>query len=145
MHDMLAVIRMRGSVRTSKGTEDTLKMLRLHRKMHCVLLTKNDSYRGMLQLTKDFITWGEISDIMLEKLVLKRGRKAGNNRLTSEEIISVITALQSGAPLSKLPIKPVFRLSPPSGGFKHGIKHAYPKGELGNRKEKINELLEKMI
>lgn len=142
---MIAAIRIRGSVRTRRGTEETLRMLRLSRKMHCVLLPKNDSYKGMLQVVKDFITWGEISDVMLEKLVLKRGRKAGDKRLSSEEIIGAITALQSGTQANKLPIKPVFRLSPPSGGFKHGIKHSYPKGELGYRKAAINELLEKMI
>ena len=41
-------------------------------------------------------------------------------------------------------IKPVFRLSPPSGGF-NAVKEYYPKGDLGYRGEKINELLKRMI
>ncbi len=142
---MIAVIRLRGSVRTRRDIEETLRLMRLNRKMHCVIIPENPSYRGMLQIAKDFITWGKISDSVLEKLVLKRARKPGNERTTEEEARRAIAALKEGTPSRKLHIKPVFRLNPPSGGFKYGIKHAYPKGELGNRKDKINELLEKMI
>ena len=41
-------------------------------------------------------------------------------------------------------IRPVFRLGPPRKGFK-SIRLPYPRGDLGNRKEKINDLLERMI
>lgn len=36
------------------------------------------------------------------------------------------------------------KLKPPKGGFK-SIKEMYPKGDLGYRGEKINELLKRMI
>ena len=42
-------------------------------------------------------------------------------------------------------IKPVFRLTPPSKGFKKSIKQQYPNGEIGYRGEKINELILRMI
>jgi large subunit ribosomal protein L30 len=35
---MYAVIRIRGSVNVRKDIDDTLRMLRLNRKMHCVVL-----------------------------------------------------------------------------------------------------------
>ncbi|PIY60378.1 50S ribosomal protein L30, partial [Candidatus Woesearchaeota archaeon CG_4_10_14_0_8_um_filter_47_5] len=43
--------------------------------------------------------------------------------------------------------KPFFRLSPPKGGFrKGGIKTPYVRGgALGNRKEKMNDLIQKML
>jgi len=41
-------------------------------------------------------------------------------------------------------IEPVFRLTPPSKGFK-SIKEHYPKGDLGYRGKEINELLKRMI
>ncbi|MFH1779965.1 MAG: uL30 family ribosomal protein [Candidatus Micrarchaeota archaeon] len=41
--------------------------------------------------------------------------------------------------------KPPFRLKPPKNGFKGSIKKQYPKGALGNRKEKINELINRML
>ncbi|MBI5072715.1 uL30 family ribosomal protein [Candidatus Woesearchaeota archaeon] len=40
--------------------------------------------------------------------------------------------------------KKILHLSPPKGGFK-GIKLVYPKGDLGYRGEKINDLIKRMI
>ena len=139
---MFAVIRVRGKVKIKSEIEDTLHILRLNRKNHCILIPESRSYKGMLQKVKDRITWGEISDDMLQKLIMKRGRKPGNKRLTEEEAKKVAESLKAG---NKPEIKPVFRLTPPSKGFKKSIKQHYPNGELGYRKEKINELLEKMI
>ena len=41
-------------------------------------------------------------------------------------------------------LKPLFRLNPPSKGFK-ATRLGYPKGDLGYRGGKINELLKRMI
>ncbi|NUN11853.1 uL30 family ribosomal protein [Candidatus Micrarchaeota archaeon] len=41
--------------------------------------------------------------------------------------------------------KQPYRLNPPKGGFKGSIKQPYPKGALGNRKEKINDLVNRML
>lgn len=140
---MFVVIRIRGMVGVRKEIKHTLEMLRLHRKNHCVLIKETNSIKGMLQKAKDYITWGDISEDMLKKLVEKRGRKLGNKRLNKEETEKVFNEVKSKGK-SEL-IKPVFRLTPPSKGFKHSIKQHYPKGELGYRKEKINELLKRMI
>lgn len=145
MIDMLAVVRLRGTVKARKKEEDTLKLLRLHHKMHCVLLSETKDLLGMIQKVKDYITWGKISDENLKFLIAKRGRKIGNARLGKEEAEKIFAELNANKKISKLEVKPVFRLSPPSGGFKFSIKHPFPKGELGNRREKINELLERMI
>ncbi len=142
---MLAVVRLRGTVKARNKEEDTLKLLRLHHKMHCVLLNETKDLLGMIQKVKDYITWGKISDENLEKLIAKRGRKSGNLRLSADEAKKIISEIKANKKISEFGVKPVFRLSPPSGGFKFSIKHPFPRGELGNRKEKINELLEKMI
>jgi len=141
---MYAIIRLRGLVNVRHDLKDTLLMLRLNRKMHCVVLKDTESVRGMLQKAKDWITWGDISDDVLKLLVDKRGRKPGDLRLTKDEAENIIKSLKE---TGKIPegIKPVFRLTPPSKGFKHSIKQQYPKGELGYRGEKINELLKRMI
>ena len=142
MFDMFVAVKLRSGIDMKSDIADTLKMLRLHRKNHCVILKDSPSIRGMLQKVKDYITWGEISDEVLAKLVEKRGRKTGNLRLSKEESESVVNEIKtSGKPSS---IKPVFRLSPPSKGFK-SIKQHYPKGDLGYRKDKINDLLKRMI
>jgi len=141
---MYAVIRLKGLVKVRKDIRDTLKMLRLNRKMHCVLLKENDVVKGMLQKVKDWITWGEIDDNILKILVEKRGRKPGNKRLTKEEAEDVFNKIKNDERIPK-EIKPVFRLTPPSKGFKKSIKQHYPKGELGYRGKEINKLLKRMI
>ena len=141
---MYAVIRIRGSVNVRKDVDDTLNMLRLKRRMHCVVLKDSDNLKGMLQKAKDWITWGDINDNVLKLLIDKRGRKIGDKKLTKEESENTVKSLkETGKVLED--IKPVFRLTPPSKGFKHSIKQQYPKGELGYRGEKINELLKRMI
>ena len=141
---MYAAIRLKGLVKIRKDFQDTLKMLRLNRKMHCVILKEDDVVKGMLFKVKDRITWGEINDDILKLMVEKRGRKPGNKRLTKAEAEEIFKKIKES---QKVPdtIKPVFRLTPPSKGFKHSIKQHYPKGELGYRGKEINELLKRMI
>ena len=141
---MYAVIRIRGSIDLKKDIKDTLTMLRLHRKMHCVLVKESESTKGMLQKVRSFITWGEIDDEVLKALIKKRGRKLGDKRLTEQEAEEIFKKIKEN---QKVPeeIKPVFRLTPPSKGFKKSIKQHYPEGELGYRGIEINELLKRMI
>jgi len=141
---MYAVIRLKGLVKIREDFRDTLKMLRLNRKMHCVLLKEGDIEKGMLQKVKDRVTWGEIDDIILKLLIEKRGRKPGNKRLTQQEAEDAFNKIKSEQKLPDTMI-PVFRLTPPSKGFKNSIKQHYPKGEQGYRGKEINELLKRMI
>ena len=48
-----------------------------------------------------------------------------------------------GKKYDELGIKPFFRLHPPRGGIRSKVH--YPEGVLGNHKEKINELVERML
>jgi large subunit ribosomal protein L30 len=142
---LFAVIRVRGSVGITREMKDTLMMLRLHRINHCVIVPKNQNYEGMLHKARNFITWGEIDQETLEKLVSKRGRFAGDKKVTdlsyAKELAQLII---SGKKVKDVGIKPVFRLSPPSKGYK-STKALYPRGSLGYRGEKINELIKRMI
>ena len=112
---MYAVIRIRGSVNVRKEINDTLDMLKLKSVNNCVVLPETSVYLGMIRKAKDYIT--------LTNLLEKR------SNVKEEDIEKE---------------KPVFRLNPPRGGFK-SIRLPYPKGDLGNRKEEINKLLERMI
>lgn len=139
---LIAAVRIRGAFNMRKEVKDTLKMLRLNRKNHCVLIRNNDNMKGMLQKTKDYITYGEISEETLKAMIAKRGRNAGNVRLTAEEANAALKEILSEGKSNVL--KPVFRLTPPSGGFRE-VKQHFPRGDIGYRGDKINELLEKMI
>ena len=142
---LLAVVRIRGTVGVREDIANTMLMLRLDRINHCVIIPKNPNYEGMLHKAKDFITWGEIDKETLEKLISKRGRFAGDKRVTDLSYAKELAQfILSGKPVKETGIKPVFRLSPPSKGYK-STKVLYPKGSLGYRGEKINELIKRMI
>lgn len=141
MAELFAVVRIRGPAQKRHESNETLKMLRLTRANHCVLVPKNRDFEGMLKKAKDLITWGEIDREALERLVEKRGRFPGDKRLPKEKAFEISRKILNGEPVD---IKNVFRLSPPSKGFS-SVKLLYPKGDLGYRREKINELLKRMM
>lgn len=150
---LYAVVRLRGQVDVNRKIKDTLAMLRLHRKNHCVVIPANNSYKGMLQIVKDYVAYGEIDAETLALILRKRGRLVGNKKLTDEyvkektgynSIDEFAKAVVEGkANLKDLDIKPVFRLHPPRGGLK-SIKWQYKRGDLGYHGKNINKLLYKM-
>lgn len=151
---MIAAIRVRGTTGVKGEVADTMKMLRLNRINHVVILDENPSYKGMLQKAKDYITWGEINEETLAKVITKRGRLPGGEKVTEEflkentshkNIEDVSKAVFKGEKLEEMGIKPVFRLHPPRKGFKN-VKKAYNEdGTLGYRGEDIENLIRKML
>jgi len=151
-----AAIRIRGTVNIKPDTKRTLQLLNLTRANHCVLLEEKPSIKGMLQVAKDYLTWGEIEKDVLSKLMTSRGKIEGDKDLTNEYIKSA-TSYESIDKLSQaiidkkfkykdIPsVKPIFRLNPPKRGYE-GIKRSFTnKGALGYRGKKINDLLKRMI
>jgi large subunit ribosomal protein L30 len=141
---MHAVIRIRGSVNVAKEIEDTLRMLRLTRVNHCVVIPDDPDHNGMLRKVRSYVTWGEITHEMLEWLVAKRGRIKGDERIPGKEAKDIAKNILKDNSVKDKGIKPVFRLSPPTKGYR-SIRSDFPRGDLGNRGEKINELLKRMI
>jgi large subunit ribosomal protein L30 len=152
---MIAAIRVRGRTGVNKEIGDTLKILRLNRINHAVLIKENPSYMGMLKKAKDYITWGEIDQNTLTQLITKRGRLPGNEVITNDYInentdYSSIkefskAILDSKTELNDSKIKPVFRLHPPRKGYENTKKSIKESGSLGYRGEKIVDLIKKMI
>ena len=152
---MFAVIRLRGSSDLRKEVKDTLRMLNLKKVNNCVLLPEKEEYFGMLRKAKDCITWGRINRKTLVRLLKERGRFLKDKKL-DEKILKEVTGFKSFEEFADAlirekvrlkdfkQIKKVFRLNPPRHGFK-SVRLPYPKGDLGNREEKINELIERMI
>jgi large subunit ribosomal protein L30 len=152
----LAVLRLRGNVNIAWELERAFSLMHLNRKNHVTLMRDTPSNLGMIRKIKDYATWGEVSPKIISQLIQQRGFLKGNQRVTDEVVEERLgyesiehlgTALHElKANLWRLPnLKPVFRLHPPKGGFHGSIKKPYPKGELGYRGEKINDLLKKMI
>ena len=156
-HPLITVIRLRSSIGLRQEAKDSLSILSLTRVNHAVIIDKRPTYLGMLQKAKDAITWGEVDGPTLARLLRKRGRLEGNRPLTDEYITKYTkfkniddfaTALLSlKVRLSDIPkLKKVFRLRPPSKGFRGSIKRTYQQaGELGYRGSNVNELLKRMI
>ena len=138
---MIAIIRIKGLVNVKKDIEETMQRLRLKKKFSCVVVEENKEIEGMIKKIRNHVTFGKIDDETLKLLIEKRGRKPGNKLVKKEEIEKIVEEIKNNN-IKK--IKPFFRLHPPIKGFKN-IKTHYPRGDLGDRKEKINELLRRMI
>ena len=152
----LVAVRIRGLSDISQEIKDTLVMLRLTRNCHATLLDDRPAYYGMLRKSKDCLTWGEVSQENIALLLKKRGRLVGDKKLTDdyakaldyESLDALAEALFNvDVEFSSLPeLKPVFRLRPPTKGFKGKVKKSFAAGgEAGYRGAEINKLLERMV
>lgn len=144
MEKMLAVVRIRGSVGTAKEVKDTLNMLKLTSINHCTLVPATRSITGMLKKVGDYVTWGEIDRAVLKELIEKRARLPGNKRPGKKMAVDLAGKILKNSSLKGLEIKGVFRLSPPSKGFR-SIRRRFPKGDLGERGKDINDLIRRMV
>jgi large subunit ribosomal protein L30 len=117
--DKIVAVRVRGLMNIRGSISDTMNLLMLFRKNFCVVLDDTPSVKGMLFKVKDYITWGVIDDDTLKLLIEKRGKKD----------------------------QKFFRLNPPRKGFgRKGIKTPFSiGGALGDRRDKINDLVKRMI
>jgi len=110
----------------------------------------------MLQRVNNYVTWGEVTKETVAAMLQKRARVLGGKKLTDEYLANIgyksfdalAEALVSGkVEFGKLPfITPLFKLHPPSKGFKGKTKKSFRQGgEAGYRGEAINDLVVRMI
>ena len=111
------------------------------KKYTCVVLEGKKEQLGMIKKVKDFTAFGEINDKTLEKLVEKRGQSIDKNKKVDSK--KIVEELKKGKKYKELNLKPFFRLHPPRKGIKSKLH--FPKGVLGDNKEKINDLVERML
>jgi large subunit ribosomal protein L30 len=111
----LAIVRVRGTFRLMHEVEDTFRYLGLDQKNHCTIQEDTPRLRGMLKRIEAFATWGPVDEKTIQELQKKGGK--------------------------------TFKLNPPRKGYgRKGIKIPFAKGGAsGNRKEKINDLITRMI
>jgi large subunit ribosomal protein L30 len=134
MDKLIAIVRVRGKVKTSHDMEETLKRLRLNRVNNCVVVKSVPSYKGMIKKCQNHIAYGEIDSEVLEKLVTKHLPDVDAKAVASGKID--ITTLKESMP---------FRLHPPRHGYK-SVKLGYNQGgSLGDNGSDINKLIKRMI
>ena len=144
MAKKIAIVRVRGNVRKEKYVVDTLDMLRLYTKNYCVVVENTPQMMGMIKMVKDFVTYGEIDDNTFNDLISKRGDEYEGRIADSKGLIDYKRRYfeHNGKKYKKN-----FRLNPPVGGYgRQGTKKAFKLGgALGYRKNKINDLIKRMI
>lgn len=152
------VVRVRSDRGVERRIRDTMAMLNLTRVNHATIVPESATYSGMLQKSKDFVTWGVVDAETIETLLKTRGRLVGDKPVDDAAIKSgsefktvkaFAKALANGEATMKSVdgLKPVLRLHPPRGSKGWGgIKRAYTVGgALGYRGEDISALAERMI
>ena len=140
---MIAIIRITGQVKVKGKIEETLSRLRLGRKYVCVLIDEKDKIKlGMLKKIKFYVAYGEIEKGMLIRLIEKRGKRTDKKEIKEPEKIA--EEILNKKKLEDLGLKPFFRLHPPRKGLKSSKKQ-FPRGVLGDHKQEINKLIERML
>ncbi|MBT3641905.1 MAG: 50S ribosomal protein L30 [Euryarchaeota archaeon] len=152
------VIRARSDRGVTVKIRDTMGMLNLTKVNHATIVPNAPTYEGMLNKSKDYITWGEIDSDMISNLLKERGRMVGdkpvndsviNDNSKFSSIDEFANAIVSGdATLKDVDgLKPVLRLHPPRGSKGWGgIKRSYTVGgALGFRGEAIRDLVSRMM
>ena len=152
----LVAVRVRGTVSAQKEVRETLELLHLTHTNHAILVDSRPAYKGMLQRVNNYVTYGEPTKETVAAMLQKRGKMTGGKKLTdefiqkagyksiddlAEAIVNCKVAFQ------KLPnTQPLFRLHPPSKGYKGKTKKSFNAGgEAGYRGEAINDLVKRMI
>ena len=150
-----AVVRVRGQPDVNKDIRYTMGLLGLTRVNHCVVLPETPSVKGMLQMVKDYCTWGEIDEETLSAMIKTRGKITGDKEITEEYLRD--KGFGSAGELAKAMIendyrmrdmedaKPVFRLHPPIKGYEGNKRSFRNGGALGYRGEAINDLINRML
>lgn len=140
-----------------------LQSLRLNELNNAVVVQRSDKMIAMLRVVEPYITWGYPSLRSVHNLVFKYGYgqvKDEKVALSSNAIIENTFAEQGMLCIEDLvkqlyEVGPhfdainkfmcVFKLTPPKGGFRRVATPFKQNGAWGNRAEKINSLIRKML
>ncbi len=145
MNEVLAVIRIRGIRNLNPRLKEIFKHLRLNKPNHCIVVKPTAPLMGMIERVKDYVTFGGISEEVLLKLLMRRGRISGKNLKEfkkDDEVKKIVKEIFAGKKISEF-VDPVFTLHPPRKGYKN-IKLHFPKGSL-RCGESMDDLLKRML
>ena len=150
------VIRVRGQPDVNYNIEYTMGLLGLNKVNNCAVIPENASTKGMLQVIKDYCTWGEIDEATLAALIRARGKVVGDKAL-DDDYLKENSEFKSVEEMAKaiietnykmrdvVGVKPIFRLHPPIKGYEGNKRSFQNGGALGYRGQKINDLVNRMI
>lgn len=140
---MICVIRITGDIHLKAGIRATLERLYLRKKYACVVISPTKVNLGMIKKLRDFVAFGEISDEVFSQLIEQRGKLIDKTKKVDAK--KVVEDINKGKKYSELNLRPFFSLHPPRKGIESKKHFGVGKGVLGNNKEKINDLVKRML
>ncbi|XP_055328587.1 60S ribosomal protein L7-like [Paramacrobiotus metropolitanus] len=157
------VVRIRGVNGVSPKPRQVMKLFRVRQINNGVFVKLNKATLNMLRLADPYIAWGYPNLKTIRDLVYKRGygkvqgrriplndnslieKALGKfNIICVEDIIHEIYTVGPHFKQATNFLWP-FKLNNPTGGWRKKTNHFVTGGDFGNREEKINVLLRKMI
>ncbi len=137
---MKIVVRITGQVDNNAKVNETLSRMRLRRKYSCVLINETPENMGMIKSVRNFVAYGDVDEKILKELIQKRGKSEDGTKIDIDKVVKNILENKS---MKESGIKPFFRLHPPLKGI--NSKQHFPRGVLGDHKEKIKDLIRRML
>ncbi len=138
---MIIAIRISGIPNIPYYVEETMYRLRLRRKYSAVLIKLTEENLKLLKKLRNYVAYGDIDKETLIELIKKRGISNEKKKIDAEKIVEQIDKKK----LEDLGLKPFFRLHPPRKGIDAKKHFGVKKGVLGDNKNKINELVRRML
>ena len=164
---LMFVVRIRGVCDMHPKTRKILQLLRLRQINNGIFLKVNKATLNMLKKVEPYVTFGYPNQKTVRDLIYKRGfGKMGNGRnkdripLSNNDVIEEALAKHDVICMEDLvheifTVGPAFKeannflwpfkLSNPNGGWTRKRNHYVEGGDAGNREEKLNELIQKML
>jgi large subunit ribosomal protein L30 len=139
---MIAIIRISGMVKVPKEVQETLYRIHLRKKYAATLLNPSPEVTKLLYKIRNYVAYGPIDKKTLLNLIKSRAQPIDKSKKIDPE--KVVEQLDKKS-LKSLGLKPFFRLHPPRKGIESKKHFGVRKGVLGDNKEKINELIGRML
>jgi large subunit ribosomal protein L30 len=139
---VILVIRISGQVGITSKIKEALRRINLEKKYSATLLHPKPENLKHLKKLRNYLAYGDIKKEVLVELIKKRAQPIEKNKKIDVE--QVVGDLEKKS-LSKIGLKPFFRLHPPRKGIDSKKHFGVNKGVLGDNKEKINDLVMRML
>ncbi|XP_046397617.1 60S ribosomal protein L7 [Ischnura elegans] len=157
------VIRIRGINQVSPKVRKVLQLFRLRQINNGIFLKLNKATLNMLRICEPYVTWGYPNLKSVRELIYKRGfakingqripitsnsiiegRLGKMNLICMEDLIHEVFTVGKNFKYASNFLWP-FKLNTPTGGWRKKTNHYVEGGDFGNREDKINELLRRMV
>lgn len=157
------VMRIRGINQVAPKVRKILQLFRLRQINNGVFIKLNKATINMLRIVEPYVTWGTPNIKSVRELIYKRGFAKIQNRRTPitsndlveanlgkynlicvEDLVHEIFSVGPNFRYASNFLWP-FKLNTPTGGWRKKTNHFVEGGDFGNREDKINNLLRKMV